>query len=97
MPTPAIPENLHARYLPPSTHPRRARIALLEIGAAAAADEQAIAGERHALVVQHVRHAPVRVAGGRADFDVAPAEHDTVAVADVAVRAGGAAFACRSA
>ena len=47
----------------------RARVALLEVGAAAAADQQAVAGERHALVVEHVGDAAVRVPGRRAHLE----------------------------
>ena len=47
----------------------RARIALLEVGAAAAADQQAVAGEGHALVVEHVGQAAVGVAGRGAHLE----------------------------
>jgi hypothetical protein len=36
---------------------QRRRRALLEIGAAAAADQQAVAGEGHAVVVEHIAQA----------------------------------------
>ena len=58
----------------------RARVALLEVGAARAADQDAVAGEGHALVVEHVGDAAVGVAGRRAHFERAPAERDAVAV-----------------
>ena len=64
-----------------------ARVALLEIGAAAAADQQAVARECQALVVEDVSDAPLRMAGGRAHFEVAVAEAHAVAVLEVAVGA----------
>ena len=70
----------------------RPRIAFLEIGAAAAADEQAIARERHALVVEHVGDAAVRVARRLAHLQVVAAEADHVGVREIAVSALGAAF-----
>ena len=68
----------------------RARVALLEIGAPAAADEQRVAGERHRAVVEHVRHAAVGVPRGRARLERAAAERDAIAVREQPVRALGA-------
>ena len=68
----------------------RARVALLEVGAARAADHDAVAGEGHALVVEHVGDAAVGVAGRGAHFQRAAAELDAVAVAELAVDARGA-------
>src|SRR5262249_31074640 len=67
------------------------RVALLKIGAAAAPDQQAIAGERHALVVENVGYASAGVSGRRANLDIALAELDSVAVGKIAVGALGAA------
>ena len=69
----------------------RARVALLEVGAARAADHQAVAGEGHALVVEHVGDAAVGVARRRAHFEGAPAERDPVAVLQQPVGARRAA------
>src|SRR5262249_38725426 len=41
---------------------QHARIALLEVGAPAAADQQRVAGEHHRMVVEHVARAAVGVA-----------------------------------
>ena len=49
-------------------------VALLEVGAAAAADQQAIAGEGHAFVIEHVGDAAMRVARRGAHFQLALAE-----------------------
>ena len=57
-----------------------ARIALLEVGAAGAADQQAIAGEGHALIVEHIGDAARGVAGRRPDLERPLAELDAVAV-----------------
>src|SRR5206468_897206 len=56
----------------------RSGIALLEIGPAAAPDEQAIAGKCHAAVVEHIGEAAAGVAGGGADLKIALAEGDDV-------------------
>jgi hypothetical protein len=63
---------------------------LLEVGAAAAAYQQAVAGEGHAEVVQHIGQATVGVAGRGAHGQVAAAEIDAVAVLQRAVDAVGA-------
>ena len=69
-----------------------ARRALLEIGAPAAADQERVAGEGHALVVEHVAQAAMRVAGRGAHFEMPRAERHLVAVLEVEV----GAFARRS-
>src|SRR5579872_3073754 len=69
------------------------RIALLEIRPSASADEQAVAGEGHALVVQDVGDAAVSVAWRRPHLEIALAEDDALAVREVAVGALGAADA----
>ena len=68
-----------------------ARVALLEIGAAAAPDQQAIAGERHALVVEDIRHTTQGMTGRRADLEIAGAELHAIAVREIAVAAFGSA------
>src|ERR1700752_3958839 len=67
------------------------RVALLEIGAAAAANEERVAGEGHRRVVEHVGHAAPGVARRRARFDTALAEVDPVEILDVEISALGAA------
>src|SRR5437762_1519350 len=69
----------------------RARIALLEIGAARAADHDAVAGEGHALVVEHVGDAAVGVTGRRPHLERAAAERDPVAILQRAIGTGRAA------
>ena len=64
----------------------RARIALLKIGSPAAADQEAVAGERRAFIVENERHAALRVAGCRADLEITAAKLQAVAVLQVAVR-----------
>ena len=66
--------------------------ALLEIGAPAAADEERIPCKRHALVVEHVSEASVRVAGRGAHFQPPLAEFNPVALAQVAIRTFRPAF-----
>jgi len=53
---------------------------LLEVGAPATADEEAIARESHAVIVQHVREAPPGVTRRGPRFKVTLAERDTIAV-----------------
>ena len=72
---------------------QRARVAILEVGAAAAADEERIAGERHRAVVEHVAHAAAGVAGGRARFEAGCAKTDLLPGLEVAVGALRAARA----
>ena len=69
----------------------RARVALLEVGAARAADQHAVAGEGHALVVEHVGDAAVGVAGRRPHLERAAAEGHAVAVWQQPIGARGAA------
>jgi hypothetical protein len=69
----------------------RTRIALLEVGAPTAADQQAIAGERDAFIVEHEGHAALRVPGRSAGFEVATTEREVIAVRKIAVRAFRAA------
>jgi hypothetical protein len=71
----------------------RRGVAALEIGAAAAADQQAIAGEGHALVVEHEGQAAIGVPWRRAHAEAAAAEFDRVARVEQPVGAGGAAGA----
>src|SRR5262249_326375 len=66
-------------------------VALLEIGASAAADQQAVAGERHALVVEHIRDATLRVSRRGAHLEIALAELHAIAVSQIAVGPGRAA------
>ena len=69
----------------------RPRIALLEIGPTAAPDQQAVAGERHALVVDDIGDAPVGVARRSADLEISIAEVDAIAMRKIAIGARGAA------
>src|SRR5438094_3455355 len=69
----------------------RARIAVLEVGAAAAANEKRIARERYRLVVEHVGEARVRVASGGPRLEVAGAERRLLLRLQIEVRAFGAA------
>ena len=64
---------------------------MLKIGPAAAADQQAIAGERHAAIVERVGEAAVGVAGRRPHRQMVRAEGDRVARREHAVGALGAA------
>jgi hypothetical protein len=59
---------------------QRAGAALLEVGAPATADQQAVAGEGHALVVEHEAHAAAGVARSGPRFEAAAAEGDAVTV-----------------
>ena len=67
-----------------------ARAALLEVGAATAADQQRITGEGHAAVVQHTGQAAVGVAGRGPHLQITCAERHPVAVAQQTVRQAGA-------
>ena len=69
----------------------RARVALLEIGAAAAADQQAIAGEGHAAVVEHIGETAVGMAWGGAHQEPPAAEPDDIVLPQIAVGPLGAA------
>src|SRR5579864_2487320 len=60
-------------------------IALLEIGPPASANEQAVAGEGHAFVVQHISDAAVRVPRRRPDLQISLAESDPLAIPEIAV------------
>lgn len=62
------------------------RVATLESQPAGTANQQRVAGERGAAVVEHQRQAAVGVAGRRADVEVAMAESDPVAVVEPQVR-----------
>ena len=55
-----------------------ARITLLKVGPPAAPDHQAIAGEGHAAIVEHIGQATAGVAGCCPDLQVALAESDGV-------------------
>src|SRR6185295_16406381 len=63
------------------------RVALLEIGAAAAAEQERVAGEGHRAVVGHVGQAAAGVAGRGARLERAPAEGHRIARLEVAVGA----------
>jgi hypothetical protein len=85
-----------AEDLPGDRAEERGGIALLEIAAAGAADQQAVAGEGQAMVVAHVGQAAVGVPGGGAHFQIAFAKGDAVAMIEapqVAVRARAATLA----
>ena len=69
-----------------------AGIAALEIGTPAAADQQAIAGERHSFAVEEVGQAARGMPRRRPDRQIALAERDLVAVVEKTVRAFRAAF-----
>ena len=68
---------------------QRARVALLEIGAPAAADEERIAGERHRAVVEHVGGAAAGVAGRGARFQMLFAERDLLGGPQIKIGALG--------
>ena len=68
-----------------------ARITLLEVGSPAASNEQAIAGERHAPIVENVGQTTAGVARCRSDLQVALAEGDGVVGDEKAVGSLGAA------
>jgi len=68
-------------------HARR----LLEVGAARAADQHAVAGEGHALVVEHIGDAAARVPRRRAHLERALAEGHPLAVLQQPVGARRAA------
>src|SRR5256886_2618155 len=67
------------------------RVTLLEIRAAAAADQQAIAGEGHAFIVEYIGDAAVRVAGRGAGLEIAGTERDAVAMRKITISVFGAA------
>jgi hypothetical protein len=69
----------------------RRRVALLEIGAAAAADQEAITGERHAAVVQHIGQAAVGMARGRANQKSPATEGNDIVLYQAAVGTRGTA------
>jgi hypothetical protein len=64
----------------------RPRISLLEVGAAAPADEEGVAGERHPRLRADVRDAAVGVARGAARLERKAPEGDRVAVPHEPVR-----------
>ena len=64
---------------------------MLEVGAPAAANQQAVAGEGHAFIVHHVGDASLGVTRRGANLQVAAAELDAVAVREIAVGSGSAA------
>jgi hypothetical protein len=66
-------------------------VALLEVGAAAAADQQAIAGERHRAVIEDKSEAAGGVARRRAHHQPPPAESDDIVLHQIAVGSGNAA------
>ena len=63
----------------------RARVALLEVGAAAAADQQRVAGERDAGLRADVSHAAAGVARGGARDELERAEAHAIALAQAHV------------
>jgi len=69
----------------------RLRVALLEIGPPAAPDQEAIAGERHAAIVEHIGQAAIGMAGRPAHLQVPPAKGDHVVRHQIAVGRLGAA------
>ena len=66
------------------------RVALLEIGAATAANEQAVAGEGDAFVIQNISDASSRMPRGGSRLEIAFPELNTVTVPQVAVGPFGA-------
>ena len=66
------------------------RAAALKIGAARTADQQAVAGERHAFIVEHKSHATGRMPGRGARLEAASAEFDALPRNQHAVGAGRA-------
>ncbi len=66
---------------------QRARVAFLEVGAAAAADEERVAGKGHRAVVEHVAHAAAGVAWSRARLEAPSAEADFLSWLEVSVGA----------
>ena len=72
----------------------RRRVAALEIGAAGAADHQAISGKGHAAVVEHKGQAAIGMTGGGAHHQPAAAERHDIVLAQIAVGAGRAARLC---
>src|SRR5205814_5787942 len=70
---------------------QRARVTLLKIGAASAADQKAIASECHAAAVQHISHAGFGMARRAAGLQRMLPKADGLTVTEVKVGAGGAA------
>lgn len=68
------------------------RTTLLEVGASAAADEQSVAGEGHALVFRDVRHASVCVSRRLSHRQTVSAEADAVSLRQLDVSSGSAVF-----
>ena len=66
-----------------------AGIALLEIGPPAAPDQQAIAGEGHAFVIQYIGDAAIRVPWRRTHLEIAFAEDDALVIVQKTVGASG--------
>src|SRR4249920_2316729 len=63
---------------------QRVRVALLEVGAAAAADQQRVAGEGHRVVVENIGQAAAGMARRRARLEESLAEEDLFFVVDEA-------------
>src|SRR5258705_5143067 len=66
------------------------RVALLEIGAPAATDQQTVPGKCHAFIVKHVGQTPDCVTRRGADLKMAFAEFDLVALRKITVGTLGA-------
>lgn len=64
------------------------RAALLEIGASASTDQQRVAGEDAALLLDNVAHAAVSVARRGQRIDRMATELDAVALRDMPIRLG---------
>ena len=69
----------------------RPRVAMLKIRPAGAPDQQTIAGKRHGFVAEHEADTTIRMTWRPAHFEITRAELATVTVAQIAVRAFGAA------
>mmetsp|Transcript_17589 Transcript_17589/g.39777 ORF Transcript_17589/g.39777 Transcript_17589/m.39777 type:complete len:290 (+) Transcript_17589:1060-1929(+) len=67
---------------------QEAWVSLLEVCSPAAADEHGVSCEAHGAVVEHVAHAAVGVARGRADLELMLAEFEHVTVDDEHVGLG---------
>ena len=63
--------------------------AALEVGAPATPDQQAVAGERHVLIVQHIGQAARCVTWCCAHDKVATSERDVIVMPECSVRAFG--------
>ncbi len=70
---------------------QRLRVALLKVRAAAAADQQRIAGKGHRAVVEHIRHAAAGVARGCAGLQVAFSKLHPIFVIQILIGALSAA------